>query len=229
MRGQAQPAVTFITGTDTGVGKTVFTGHLVYHLRARRIQALAMKPFCSGGREDAEFLSAVQHDEVELDVMNPFYFSLPLAPLMAARKDGRRISLSDTISAIQAVRTGCEHLVIEGAGGLMVPLGEGFSALDLIKRTKADVVIVAANRLGVINHTLLTINALPRAARARARVVLMETREPDLSSVGNARMLMELLPGTDLIEWPYLGPQASTFESVKKNFKKIQKTLARKF
>ena len=226
MRHHAKPAITFITGTDTGVGKTVFTGHLVHYLRSRRIHALAMKPFCSGGRGDAEFLCAVQDHEVGMDVMNPFYFSLPLAPLMAAREDHRFISLSDTLAAIRAFATGCEHLVIEGAGGLLVPLGEGFSAPDLIRRTQAGVVVVASNKLGVINHTLLTINALPRAARASARIVLMNTQEPDLSSAGNGRMLRELLPGTDLIEWPYLGSQASTRANVKKNFKKIQKTLA---
>jgi dethiobiotin synthetase len=229
MRSQTKPAVTFVTGTDTGVGKTVFTGHLVHYLRARGIHALAMKPFCSGGREDAEFLSAVQDHEVSLDVMNPFYFSQPLAPLMAAREDRRRISLKKTMEAIHAISVKCEHLVIEGAGGLLVPLGEGFSALDLIKRTRADVVVVAANRLGVINHTLLTMGALPRAMQTRARVVLVDTRESDLSSAGNGRMLKELLPGMPIIGWPYLGPGASTVTGVKKNFKKIQKTLAPDF
>jgi dethiobiotin synthetase len=229
MRGHAKPAITFITGTDTGVGKTVFTGHFVHYLRARGIHALAMKPFCSGGREDAEFLAAVQDHEVSLDVMNPFYFSQPLAPLMAARKDRRQIGLKMTMAAIHTIATRCEHLVIEGAGGLLVPLGEGFSALDIIKRTRASVVVVAANKLGVINHTLLTMGALPGAMQKCARVVLMDTREPDLSSAANAQMLKELLPLTPVIAWPHLGVGASTVVSVKKNFKKIQKTLAPNF
>lgn len=229
MRSQTKPAVTFVTGTDTGVGKTVFTGHLVHYLRSRGVHALAMKPFCSGGREDAEFLTAIQDHEVSLNVMNPFYFSQPLAPLMAARKDRRQISLRETMAAIHTIAAECEHLVIEGAGGLLVPLGEGFSALDIIKRTRAAVVVVAANKLGVINHTLLTIDALPGPMRKCTRVVLMDTRQPDLSSAGNAQMLKELLPGTPVIAWPHLGVGASTLAGVKKNFKKIQKTLAPNF
>ena len=80
------PRIIFITGTDTGVGKTLLTGLLLHHLRQSGCHALAMKPFCSGSRADAEFLHAVQDGELTLDEINPFFFAEPLAPLVAARE-----------------------------------------------------------------------------------------------------------------------------------------------
>ena len=81
--------IIFVTGTDTGVGKTLLTALLLQHLRAHGQSALAIKPFCSGGREDAELLHSLQENELTLDEMNPFHFKKPLAPYLAATRRER--------------------------------------------------------------------------------------------------------------------------------------------
>src|SRR4051812_41905275 len=93
----------FITGTDTSVGKTVLTGLLVQHARRRGIPVVASKPFCSGGREDAELLHALQDGGRTMDEIHPFYFREALAPLIAARKAKRRITLKIALRRIHAV------------------------------------------------------------------------------------------------------------------------------
>src|SRR5258705_9807549 len=90
--------IIFVTGTDTGVGKTLLTGLLLHHLRTEGCHALAMKPFCSGGRGDVEFLHALQDGELSEREINPFYFHEPVAPLLAARKNARAIHLKDVVT-----------------------------------------------------------------------------------------------------------------------------------
>ena len=148
--------IIFVTGTDTGVGKTLLTGLLLYHLRQRGCHALAMKPFCSGSRADTEFLRAVQDGELTSDEVTPFFFAEPLAPLVAARKHRRTIRLKEVVRRIRRLSDRCECLLIEGIGGLLVPLGEGFTVRDLVARLGCEVIIVSRNRLGTINHTILT-------------------------------------------------------------------------
>src|SRR5436190_3837938 len=92
------PRVIFITGSDTGAGKTYLTALLLAYLRQKGIHALAMKPFCSGSRDDVELLQALQDREISDELMNPFYFEEPIAPLAAGREHGRMISL-DTVLA----------------------------------------------------------------------------------------------------------------------------------
>ena len=115
----------FVTGTDTGVGKTLVTALLLHHLRQRGCHALAMKPFCSGGTQDVDLLHRLQQGELSRREINPFYFAEPVAPLVAARRRRRRISAGDVLRRIRAVQRRCGCLLIEGAGGLMAPLGAG--------------------------------------------------------------------------------------------------------
>src|SRR5215467_14312220 len=93
--------IIFITGTDTGVGKTILTGLLVNHLRAEGVHALAMKPFCSGGRGDVRLLRAMQDAELTEGEINPFYFPEPIAPLVSARKHKRTIALNEVVRRIK--------------------------------------------------------------------------------------------------------------------------------
>lgn len=232
--------ILFITGTDTGVGKTVLTALLLSHLRALGRRALALKPFCSGGREDAELLHALQEGDLTLDQVNPFYFCEPVAPLVAARRHRREISLEQVVRHIRSVasgkvlatkscgETGQKYLLVEGSGGLLVPLGENYTVLDLLRRLNCEVVVVSANRLGTINHTLLTMQALRAFGQKRAcRVVLMQSRRGDFSCRSNPHILRELLAPIPVISLPFLGRDGSSISGLKKNAKKFQKTLAR--
>src|ERR1700722_15876817 len=114
--------IIFVTGTDTGVGKTLLTALLLHHLRARGCRALAMKPFCSGGRADVRLLQSLQPGELSDAEMNPFYFKQPIAPLAASLGKRKKIPLNLVVEKIRAVARKCDVLLVEGSGGLLVPL-----------------------------------------------------------------------------------------------------------
>lgn len=196
--------VFFITGTDTGVGKTVLTVLLTRHLRARGVRVRAVKPFCSGGREDAEALFAAQDGELSLDEINPWHFRVPLTPLLAARRERRLVPLAAVVEFLRASAKGADVLLVEGAGGLLSPLGEAYSARELIVALRASPLVVCPNRLGAINQARLVVECLPHAAAQRARVVLMEQAKPDSSAPGNRRLLIELLGAGRVHGLPWL-------------------------
>ena len=227
MNKTSSPRIIFITGTDTGVGKTLLTGLLLHHLRQSGCHALAMKPFCCGSRADTEFLRAVQDGELTLDEISPFFFAEPLAPLVAARRRHCSICLQDVFRRIKRIASRCQCLLIEGIGGLLVPLGEGFTVRDLIARLGCEVIVVSRGRLGTINHTLLTVEALQRIEIHRLKAVLMSSQKGDSATRSNGLILAELLAPTPVLPVGFLGRNPLRLEALKKSEKKIEKTLAR--
>lgn len=218
--------VIFITGTDTGVGKTLLTAMLLAHLRDRGVNALAMKPFCSGGTGDLEVLRKIQGHVISQEELNPYYFAEPVAPLVAAEKLGQKIKLKDVLNHISKVKKQCDVLLIEGSGGIMVPLGEGFLVVDLIRELNCPVLVVGRDRLGIINHSLLTCAALQTANPKRFKIVLMRAKNPDKSSETNAKTLGHLLKNTPVITLPFMAVGNTVEARVKNCFKKMKKTLA---
>lgn len=182
-----------ITGTDTGVGKTVVACWLTAWARARGRKVMALKPVASGGREDARALRAVLGEAVSLDVVNPWHFRRPLAPLLAARLEGRRVRKGAVLAWVRRLRRRHEVLVVEGAGGLLSPLGEGWSTRDLVACLRAVPVVVCPNRLGAVNQVRLVLAALPRGAARQAVVVLNAAGRADASAFANAELLEEFL------------------------------------
>jgi dethiobiotin synthetase len=154
----------FVTGTDTGVGKTHVTAALLTELRRRGVRAAAFKPIAcgAGGRHDAEIYAAIMDHEQPLDVINPIYLRHPLAPSVAARLERRRIDLRRVLRAYQQLAAGYSVVLVEGAGGLLVPIRDNYFVADLAKRLKLPLLVVARLGLGTINHSLLTV----RQARA---------------------------------------------------------------
>jgi len=219
--------IIFVTGTDTGAGKTLLAGLLLQHLRQSGIHALAMKPFCSGGTADVRLLSAIQDHELSEREINPFYFPEPVAPLVSARKHGREIRLKDAVGAIQTVAKRCDYLVVEGSGGLRVPLGEGFDVADLIQHVYCEAVVVAKNRLGVINHTRMTVDGLWQSGVKKVKIVLMGTEKKDASMGTNEEILSEFFGKKNVFLLGYLGKNASRRQVVLDTQKKLKKTLAR--
>jgi dethiobiotin synthetase len=217
--------IIFVTGTDTGVGKTLLTALLLHHLRQSGCNALAMKPFCSGGLADVELLQSLQPGEISDSEANPFYFSEPVAPWVALRKQRRKISVENVVEHIRRVQKKCEFLMVEGSGGLLVPLAENFLVLDLIARLKPRVIVAARNRLGTINHTLLTINALQSSGLRHISVVLMDGEKADLSSPTNVQVLQKW-GAVPVFHLPFLGRNSSCGTAVKNSQKKIKKMLA---
>ncbi|WP_027339057.1 dethiobiotin synthase [Halonatronum saccharophilum] len=155
----------FITGTDTDVGKTVVTTGLLAALRARGKDIGVMKPFQSGSiikgdkmlAPDLEFvLDRVNLDD-DYDLMNPIRLKEPLAPSVAAQIEGVKVEVDKVTKAYEELLKNRESLIVEGAGGLMVPLAQNFLIPDLIKLLNLPIIIVARPNLGTINHTVLTI------------------------------------------------------------------------
>lgn len=221
------PKIIFITGTDTGVGKTLMTALLLEHLRHNGVHALAMKPFCSGGVADVKLLQSLQRGELTDSEMNPFYFEEPIAPYVAAKKSGREIRLNRVIARIHHVSKLCECLLVEGSGGLMVPLGRGFTVASLIANLDCHVIVVARNSLGTINHTLLTMSALQKIGKKPSGlgIVLMDVIKPDFSSVSNGQALAELLRPITVTRIPNLGVNATSTKSIKSSRPKVNKLL----
>src|SRR6266481_2819176 len=104
--------IIFITGTDTGVGKSVLTACLLEYLRQTGVDALAMKPFCSGSRDDVDLLQSIQESRLPDDVINPFYFPEAVAPVVAARKAGLKITLAEVLEKTGDVARQCDCLLI---------------------------------------------------------------------------------------------------------------------
>jgi dethiobiotin synthetase len=195
----------FITGTDTGVGKTVLATLLAREIRQRGVAVAALKPLCSGGRADAHALHAALGGSLPLDEINPWHFRAPIAPVLAARREGKAVRLGEVLAYVRRLRTRFEMLIVEGAGGLLSPLGEDFDNRDLIVRLHAAPVVVCPNRLGAVNQCRLAFAALPRAAARRAHAVLVAPARPDAASRSNLTLLADALGSERLHEFPWLG------------------------
>ncbi|HEV2209606.1 MAG TPA: dethiobiotin synthase [Verrucomicrobiae bacterium] len=228
----------FITGTDTGVGKTVLTALLLAHLRRTGRRALALKPFCSGSRADVTLLRSLQHGELSVEEVNPFYFAQPVAPWVATRRTPQRLVKLQTVTwHIRSIAarhlsgtTSDEFLLVEGCGGLLVPLGDNFTVLDLVARLRCETVIVSRNRLGTINHTLLAVRALAQARQGarngvRSKVVLMSPRLPDASAATNPGALSALLGSVPLFRLPFLGPRCRTAGRLHEHARRLSRVL----
>lgn len=196
--------VVFVTGTDTGVGKTVLTAWFTRCVRALGTEAVALKPLCSGGRADARALHAASGGVLMLDEVNPWHFRAPLAPVLAARKQGRGVRLGEVVACVRAVARRFEFVLVEGAGGLLSPLGEGFDNRDLLMALRARPIVVVPNRLGAVNQARLVLRALPRSARLRAVLVLVDQCAQDASARTNATLLAELEPGVAICRLPWI-------------------------
>ena len=213
----------FITGTDTGVGKTVLTALLAEFLREQGIRVAALKPICSGRRDDARILRRALGGNLSLDEINPWHFRMPVAPVIAARQERRVVTLAPVLAHIRAVLKRFDVMLVEGAGGLLSPLGKDFDSRGLISALRATPVIVAPNRLGVVNHILLTLEALPNNLRTEARIVLMTPPKPDLSTGSNARLLAQLSV-RNIYRLPWFGAKFSPSITMQEQL--VRKALA---
>lgn len=218
----------FVTGTDTGVGKTVLTALLLLHLRQKGIKALAMKPFCSGGREDVQLLQSIQGSELTNEEVNPFFYNKPLAPYAAATSKQKGITIKGVIGAIEKVARKTDILLIEGAGGIMVPLTKKLFIADIIENLGGEVLLVAANRLGTINHTLLSVEALRSRGVKKIKTILMGIGKLDLSTASNERILREILPDVPVIAIPAASQKPNKIRHLLQLEKISEKSLAKR-
>jgi dethiobiotin synthetase len=167
------------------VGKTFVSAGIACALRARGIGVGVMKPAETGCRsrdgkllpEDAMTLMRSAEATDPLDLVNPYRFRAPLAPMVAAQQEGRTIEIGKIREAFRVLTKKHEFLIIEGAGGIMVPLTSRTSYLDLAVEMRLPVLIIARPDLGTINHTLLTITALRAKKVNIAGIVFNHSRD----------------------------------------------------
>ncbi|MGE5238352.1 MAG: dethiobiotin synthase [Chloroflexota bacterium] len=202
----------FVTGTDTGVGKTIVCGVILRGLLARGIRAGAMKPFETGcpevdGRaapQDGLFLREMAEMGEPLEVVVPERFAPPVSPLVAARLEGREIDVPKVIETFFQLRGAYDAVVVEGAGGLLVPVamtakgrgGAVYFIADLVRDLGLPLVVVARPGLGTINHTLLTIRQALADGIVVKGVVMNYAQKAvhDLAEETNMSVLGELSP-----------------------------------
>ncbi|HSH38995.1 MAG TPA: dethiobiotin synthase [Chthoniobacterales bacterium] len=150
----------FVTGTDTGVGKTYTATQLLRLARASGLRSAGYKPVCCGDRHDAELLLAASDDGLTLDDVNPVWFHTPAAPLTASLVERRDIDLPLIHEQFEQLSTRFDVVVVEGVGGWLAPIRDDYFVSDLCAELQLPVLIVARNRLGCLNHTMLTIESV---------------------------------------------------------------------
>jgi dethiobiotin synthetase len=183
-----------ITGTDTGIGKTYCGCGLIRAARAAGIKCSGMKPFCTGDTADVDLIAAAGGNDVPQHLLNPVWLRPPLAPYAAAMLENRPIDITAVQKAYHELAAEHDLVLVEGAGGLLVPILRDYSFRDLAADLDLSVILVAPNRLGMINHTLLNAESIARAGLRLALVVLNELDpEPTLVSQTNPSILEELL------------------------------------
>jgi dethiobiotin synthetase len=183
----------FITGTDTAVGKTYVASLLTRALRTAGFDTVALKPICCGSRDDVEALCAASDNELSADASNPVWFQNPVAPLVAARMENRELDLAALATWFAHHRNRRRSLLVEGAGGWLVPLTPQATVADLAALFALPVLLVVANRLGCLNHTLLTIESI-RAHGLDCRGIVLNTLpgNPNAATETNRRTLEEI-------------------------------------
>jgi len=171
----------FITGTDTGVGKTVVSAALTIGIEDQGRHVGVMKPIETGistsnvMRSDAARLRNLIASEIPIEEISPYRFTLPLAPLAAAQAEHRMIDPGQILKAYRLLADRFDYMVVEGAGGVLVPIAPRIDVADLIARLRLPVVLVGRSGLGGINHARLTIEALHRRNIRIVALVLNQT------------------------------------------------------
>lgn len=197
-----------MTGTDTNVGKTVVSAALIAWMRREKLNVVGMKPVETGdSARDAELLREASEGAAALEEICPYRFRDPLAPMIAARKTGAVIRAAELDSKLAVLSKGRDGVVVEGAGGILVPISEDMSYATLFRRWNLDLIIVAANRLGVINHTLLTVGAARTAGIPILALVLNDAPGADGSDVSresNREAITDLIGEVPVITFPAL-------------------------
>jgi len=184
----------FITGTDTGVGKTYIAVRLLHLLRASGVRCAGMKPICCGDRRDAEALLAAGSDGLNIDDVNPVWLKTPAAPIVGSLLEKVVIDVDRILAAFHVLQGRVEYVIVEGTGGWLVPLRSDYFVGDLAAAMKLQVLVVAQNRLGCLNHAVLTLRSVAAHRLQCAGLVLNSVAaSSDIAASTNANILGRIL------------------------------------
>jgi dethiobiotin synthase len=206
----------FVTGTGTGVGKTLVAAGLLKALRDEEVAVLPVKPVQTGCTEvngmlsapDLEFsirMAGLQPDAQLLDLMCPFRYTPSCSPHLAGRLSGIQPDVKTIVNKMERLSNSCDFLVAEGAGGILVPLNENEKMLDLMIELNWPVILVARGDLGTINHSLLSITVLKNAGlRITAVVVNHLTEDTSIITEDNPRAIAKFGEVPLTMDIPYM-------------------------
>jgi dethiobiotin synthetase len=201
----------FITGTDTDVGKTFVAALLTRSLRRVGLDTVAMKPISCGSHEDSLSLQQAADHELTLEEITPVFYAAPLAPIEAARLENRSFSPETILPTFAYLRKTHRSLLVEGVGGWLTPFSENYSGAHLARAMNLPVLLVVRNRLGALNHTLLTLESIQSHGLTCGGIILnhhpSDTTDP--AAEGNRRILPKLTSIPILFE---ITPNQSTLE-----------------
>ena len=203
----------FVTGTDTGVGKTLLSGALASALCGRGMNIGVMKPVESGCNRvkgslvaaDALFLKELSGSNDDIDLINPYRLEHPFAPATAAEMEGVKIELKRIEDAYNRMERNHDLMLVEGAGGLLVPLNDSLLMADLIKSLHLPALVIARSSLGTINHTLLTLRSA-EASGLKVLGVIVNHATPDrgLAEETGASSIKKFTPVPILGVFPFV-------------------------
>jgi dethiobiotin synthetase len=207
----------FVTATGTGVGKTFVTAALIHQLRARGKRVRALKPVVTGfnnstkGESDPAILLEALGEDVgprTIASIAPFRYRAPLAPLMAARREGRELDFGGLVDFCRNESAKGGVLLIEGVGGVMVPLAGAKTVLDWIAALKCPAILVCGSYLGTLSHTLTALDVLVRRGVEVAGIVVSESAGVEVGLEETARVIGELTARPTFALPRLLGPKA---------------------
>ncbi len=204
----------FVTGTDTGVGKTVIAAALIKAIGILGGRAGGMKPIETGcTREgnslipsDGMFLKNMARMDETLNQISPCCFENPLAPMAAADMEERTVNLNKIRKAFEELTKTYKSIVVEGVGGLLVPINRNYFVLDLAKELGLPLIVVSRPGLGTINHTLLTVKYALKEGLKVAGVIINHTYQAEggMAEETNPQMIKQLSPAPLIGVFPYL-------------------------
>ena len=188
----------FITGTDTGAGKTWVARHLISSLRAAGHDAVGYKPVACGDRDDAKALAEASGG-LTLDEVNPVWLKSPVAPQVACMLENRTIDPEVLIAGYRSLAERHRMVLVEGVGGWEVPIAPGFAVADLASTLALPVVVVVNNRLGALNHAILTVNAVRAKGLTCAGLVINQTADEFDTAMITNRGLFDRFTGVPVL------------------------------
>jgi len=180
----------FITGTDTEIGKTYCAIKLAKEYMKKGLDVGVMKPISCGPKKDNDAFTYQKALKLKdpMSLVNPISLKSPLSPYAAAKLEKRKINLDKIFSAFRKLKTKHDILLVEGAGGVLVPIKKNYNVINLIKDLRIPVIVVARAGLGTINHTLLTIELL-RKNKIKIMGIIMNGFKGDLSEKANPKII----------------------------------------
>ena len=192
----------FITGTNTGVGKTAIAAGLAWALRKRKIDVGVMKPFATANRvfskkyrsQDTAILAKASGVNDPDSNLNPFFYSIAASPLVASKlKHGAPVNIKRAVQELKKLGRKHDFLIAEGIGGIMVPLTENECVADFVKQVDLPAVIVSTTKLGTLNHTLLTVMACKKFGLEITGIILNKTsKKPNIVEQKTAEVIERL-------------------------------------